>query len=82
MTYSKEVLLNSLTDPNLQTVSGKDAHILGPIDWIDDCCACDVLHILGRHMDALDVDELSVHFEGFGGSRSMRYCGARPCIQL
>ena len=76
------MLLNSLTDPDLRTVSGKDAHIWGPIDWNDDCCAYDVLHVLGRYMDALDDDDLSVHFEGFGGNRSMRYHGARPFIQL
>ena len=56
MTYGERgeflsLLLNSLMDPDLQTVSGKDAHILGPIDWNDDGCACDVLHILGRHIE-------------------------------
>ena len=76
------MLLNSLTDPDLRTVSGKDDHIQGPIDWNDDCCVCDVLNVLGRYMDALDDDDLSVHFEGFRGSRSMRYCGARQFIQL
>ena len=86
VTYCKEVsfnlLLNSLTDPDLQTVSGKDAHIWGPIDWNDDYCACDVLHDLGRYMDAFDDGDLSVCFEGFGGNMSMRYHGARPFIQL
>ena len=31
------------------------------------------MHILGRHIDALDFDDLSVCFEGFYGNRSMRY---------